>query len=171
MFEKIRYFFQKISQNQKNIMFSSWKKFNKKIFRKKWFEKLSPIPQPKLGKDPFLYFLDSNEYSPQVSRKKAIFNKKFTLFGNFLSEIYGWLLEKTGFCAFFGTPSSSTKHLKSTPSRTGPGPPKFPAFAVSCEFSVPGGPKPQTPPKKGCIFQKTTFFISFKRGIYGFHKK
>ena len=132
MFEKIRYFFQKISQNQKNIMFSSWKKFNKKIFRKKWFEKLPLLSQPKLGKDPFLYFLDSNEYSPQVSRKKVIFNKKFTIFDNFLSEICGWLLEKTGFCAFFDTPSFRTEHLENTPFPTGPGPPKFPAFAVSC---------------------------------------
>ena len=129
------------------------------------------IPHSKLGKGCFLSFLCTVRCSSYVSRKNTFFNKKYVFFDHFLSKITGWLLEKTTFCAFFDTPSSRTKHLKNTPSRTGPGPPKFPAFAVSCEFPVSGGSKPQTPPKKGCIFQKTTFFISFKRGIYGFHKK
>ena len=129
------------------------------------------IPHSKLGKGCFLPFSCTVSYSSYVSRKNTFFNKKYVFFDHFLSKITGWLLEKTTFYAFFDTPSFRTTHLKNTPSRTGPGPPKFPAFAVSCEFSVPGGTKPQTPPKKGCIFQKTLLFISFKHGIYGFHKK
>ena len=152
MFEKIRYFFSKILQNQKNVCFSGRKKFNKKNFRKNLFEKFAIISQAKLEKLCFSYFLYKIRYPPRVSRKNIIFNKNFIIFYIFCSEICGWFLEKTPFYAFFDNPSSRTEHLKNTPFATGPGPPQFPAFAVSYWFLVRGGPKPQTPLKKGCIF-------------------
>ena len=129
------------------------------------------ISQPKLEKPIFLYFLCSTCPPPDVSRKNSNFSKNFLFFYIFLFKIVGWLLEKMTFCAFFDTPSFHVEHLKNNSLWTGPGPPKFPAFTVSCWFSVPGGPKPQSPPKKGCIFQKNVVFISFKRRITIFTKK
>ena len=171
MFEKIRYFFKKFLKNQKNVYFSGRKKIVKKNFQKNLLEKIALTSQPKLEKLIFLYFLCSTCPPQDVSRKNSHFYKNFLFFYIFLFKIVGWLLEKMTFCAFFDTPSFRVEHLKNMPFWTGPGPPKFPAFAVSCWFSVQGGPKPQSPPKKGCIFQKNVVFISFKRRITIFTKK
>lgn len=152
-------------------VFQVEKKLSKIFFKKKFIKKVVLISQPKLEKHIFLYFLGSQRPPPDVSRKNSIFSKNFLFFYIFLFKIVGWLLEKMTFCAFFDTPPFRVEHLKNILFWTGPGPPKFPAFAVSCWFSVPGGPKPQSPPKKGCIFQKNVVFISFKRRITIFTKK
>ena len=165
MFEKIRHFFKKFLKNKKIVCFSGRKKIVKKYFQKNLLEKIAPISQSKLEKLIFLYFLCSACPPPDVSRKNNNFYKNFLFFYIFLFKTVGWLLEKVSFCAFFVTPSFRVEHLKNIIFWTCPGPPKFPAFALSCWFSVPGGPKPQSPPKKGCIFRKTLFLSALNAGL------